>query len=157
MAFPLQTYGLFSFQLPLFPSICDIIARVHLISGRMSVSYGLNMPYLCDMLQQVKRTNERTHQAESKNRPWNDLIILVALPPGFEPGTFKSAVSRSTSVLSCHTVQFTFTFTSSYILAFAISLSKFHNNREQQFFFMVQQKGWSATIQFLLINKKSFI
>ena len=101
MAFPLQTYGLFSFQLPLFPSICDIIARVHLISGRTSVSYGFNTPYRCDTLQQVERMNQQTIRP-SWSRSWNDLIILVAPPPGFEPGTFESDVRRSTSVLSRH-------------------------------------------------------
>ena len=101
MAFPLQTYGLFSFQLPLFPSICDIIARVHLISVHTSVSYGFNTPYCCDMLQQVERMNERTIRP-SRSRSWNDLIIFVAPQPGFQPGTFESAVRRSTSVLSVH-------------------------------------------------------
>ena len=61
----------------------------------------INTPYRCDMLQEVERMNARTIRP-SQSRSWNDLIILVAPPPGFEPGTFESAVRHSTSVLSCH-------------------------------------------------------
>ena len=49
-------------------------------------------------------TNDQTNKLirPSQSRSWNDLFFLVLPPPGFEPGTFESAVRRSTSVLSCH-------------------------------------------------------
>ena len=107
MGFPTpDIWAIFSFQLPLFLSICDINASVHcwLVVHPVYACIGLNALPLHSAVMITHHDGSLQHgklasfeySEPSQARSWSDLFVLVVLPPGFKPRTFIFAFSRST-------------------------------------------------------------